>query len=540
MQIYDEKDLMDVDFRKQVIAEIEGKENILRKQESYKRYEVLKDRLKKYVLENLHLEMDNETVEEMQSRVPVINLYKKVISKKARVYQVAPERSVEDSEQENFDKLLNCINLNTTMKKANRYVEAFRNCLIYARPVEKNGKYYIQLRVLAPHSYDVIEDQQNPETARCVILSDFSNNTMIVDQTPNDREQRLYNKKFRDGDDENQVIADSPADADKPKKLYTFWSDTYHFTCDARGQIVKAPEGALNPIGELPFTTLAKDQDGSYWALGGEDLIDGTILTNMLMTDLYFIAKVQGMGLFYFFGKGVPKTMKIGPNRALTHEVGEDDPTPQVGFASSNPPLQDHMEMVEQYIALLLTTNDLGVNAVASKLDGRSAISGVQELIQNSEPMNAVEDDQEMFRDAEPEILRKVALWHNYYGDKNALVDKFEKIGKLPDLIYEPKFKPPVQYKTEEQKLASAKAKKDLGIADAIKLIMEVYDIDEQAAEKEFMKILERQLKERSARLEGAMNANQEKQDQLQARSDEGPKQDSEVEGSNESEERNS
>lgn len=533
MKIADENQILDINFRKQVIESIEENENLSRKQESYKRYEVLKDRIKKYVLQNLLLEMDRETVEEMQSRVPVINLYKKVVSKKARVYQTAPARIVDD--QETFDILIDCVNLNTTMKKANRFVEAFKNCLVYVRPVKKGEQYYVQLRVLAPHSYDVIEDHQNPEQARVVILSDYSNNSILVEQPPLDRGQRTFNQSFRDGDDKNQIIADSPADSDQPKKLYTFWSDNYHFTCDKQGNVVQAPDDNLNPIGKLPFVGLAKDQDGSYWALGGEDLIDGTLLTNMLMTDLYFVAKVQGMGLFYFFGKGVPKTVKIGPNRALTHEVSEDDPTPQVGFASSSPPLQDHMEMVEQYIALLLTTNDLGVNAVASKLDGRSAISGVQELIQNSEPMNAVEDDQEMFRDAEPEIMDIVVRWHNYYFDKNALVPKFDELGKLPEFEYAPQFKPPVQYKTEEQKLASAKAKKDLGIADAIKLLMEVNDIDEAEAEEEFKKILERQIKERSMRLEGVMGANQEEQNQLPPGSEQGTQEDQEQEQSDES-----
>lgn len=503
MQMFEESQLENKEFRKLIIAEIEGNENKLRKVEAYKRYEVYKDRLKKYILEELLKELDTETVNEMQSRVSNINLYKKTINKKARVYQVAPSRSVNEGDSESFAMLIDEINLDTSMKKANRYVEAFRNVLVYVRPYKDHAestpekpKYNYQIRILPPFMFDVIEDSENPETIRAVILSDFHNNVEIKQDVPSNRQSSGVAQNFRDGDGKNQTIADSPRDTEKK---YIFWSNKYHFTCDEKSEIIaeQSPEDYLNPIGKLPFISLAKDQDGSFYSLGGEDLIDGTLLTNVLLTDLYFISKVQGMGIFYYFGKGVPNTFKVGPNRGITHEVGQDDPTPQVGFANSSPPLNAHMEMIEQYVAFLLTTNDLGVNAVSSKLDGRSAISGVQELIQNSEPMNAIEDDQEMFKDNEPLIIDLVTRWHNYYFDKGALVSNLEQLGKLPEYDYTMTFAIPQQFRTEEQKIEVMKVKKELGIVDEVAILMELNpELSEDEAIEQIRQIKERKLKE--------------------------------------------
>jgi hypothetical protein len=472
MKIFNEDDILDQGIRARIIAEIELGENQTRKDESFKRYEIYKDSLKKYIRLELLKEFDESTVKEMEGRISNINLYKKTVNKKARVYQVAPNRNVTQGNEETFKELIDFINLDTSMKKGNRYSEAFRNALVFARPYKdfkEPEKYAYELRILPPHMFDIVEDNERPEFPRVVILSEYDTDN---------------------GNGSDELIADLD---EKDKKNYIFWSTKYHFTTDEKGTIIS--ESIENPIQTLPFVSLNKDQDGRYWSMGGEDLIDGTLLTNVLLTDLYFIAKVQGMGIFYLFGKGVPKTLKVGTNRGITMELEEGSPTPQIGFANSSPPLDSHMSLIEQYVAFLLTTNDLGVNAVSSKLDGRSAISGVQELIQNSEPMNAIEDDQECFRDTEPMVVNLITKWHNYYYDKSALIAELMEMGKLPEFDYTIQFAVPQQYKTEDQKLGSLKIKKELGIADAVSIMLEMHpEMSEEQAIEEIRKQMERKL----------------------------------------------
>lgn len=472
MYIYNEDDLLDQGFRKTIIQEIEDSENTSRKAESHKRYEIYRDRIKKYILGNLLKELDEETVNEMQSRVATVNMYKKMVQKKARVYKDVPIRtSVMENDQDYIDSLVDLLNLNTTMKKVNRYTEAFRNCAVYVKPYidhNKDEKWSYMLEVLAPHQFDVIEDGDNPSLVRAVILSTYEDSTTEHGYyNENTRNTTQLAPNYRDGDGKHQTIADS----DK-KKEYIFWSKNYHFTCDVKGNIITQDniEGDVkNPIGRLPFVFFSKDQDDSFWSVGGEDIIEGSILINTLLTDLYFISKIQGSGLFYMFGKNVPKTYKIGPNRAITMEVEEGDPSPQIGFASSSPPLQDHMSMVEQYVAFLLSTNDLGVNSIQGKLDANGAASGIQEIIQNSEPMTAIEDEQEQYRDKEPEVLQIANAWQQAYMDtQTGLTAAFKDIGATDEVIYSIKFEKPKHFASEIERLDAVAKKIDQGIYNKI------------------------------------------------------------------------
>lgn len=489
MKIFNEDKLLDAEFRNAVIEEIEDSENIQRKAESYKRYEIYRDRIKKYILENLLKELDQETVNEMQSRVATVNMYKKMVQKKARVYKDKPIRtSLIDGEQDYIESLADLLNVDSCMKKVNRYVEAFRNCAVYVKPYvdhNEDGKYSYMLDILAPHQFDVIEDQDNPQMVRAVVLTHYTRDSVNYNyDDPQSRQRNGFARSFRDGDKKEQVIADSPADE---KKEYIFWSKNYHFTCNEKGEIIS--EDTENPIRHIPFTFFSKDQDGSFWSVGGEDMIEGSILINTLLTDLYFIAKIQGMGLFYLFGKNVPKTYKVGANRAVTMEVEEGDPTPQIGFANSSPPLESHMRMVEQYIAFLLSTNDLGTNSIQGKLDGANAASGIQEIIQNAEPMTAIEDEQQQYRDKEPEILKIANKWQQVYLDsETGLSRAFESIGASDDVLYSVKFEQQQHFKSENERLDAMKKKMDMKIFNKVDaMISENPELTREEALKELL-----------------------------------------------------
>lgn len=514
MRIYNEEDLLDQAYRKKLIEEIEDSENTGRKSESFKRYEIYRDRIKKYILENLLKELDQETVDEMQSRVATVNMYKKMVQKKARVYKDIPIRtSVLEDDQDYIDSLADLLNLNTTMKKVNRYVEAFRNCAVYVKPYidhSKDGKWSYMLDVLAPHQFDVIEDMDNPQMVRAVILSNYRSDAQTYGYyNEHSRTATGVVNRFRDGDYKMQNIADSPAD--KPKE-YVFWSKNYHFTCDCKGNIIDRPneEGINNPIMRLPFVFFSKDQDDSFWSVGGEDIIEGSILINTLLTDLYFIAKIQGSGLFYMFGKNVPSTYKVGPNRAVTMEVEEGDPTPQIGFASSNPPIGDHMQMVEQYVAFLLSTNDLGVNSIQGKLDAATAASGIQEIIQNSEPMTAIEDEQEQYRDKEPEILQIANAWQSEFMDsQTGLTSAFSDIGYSEDLIYAIKFDKPKHFSSELERLDAVNKKIEQGIYNKVDaMIDENPDLTREEALEQLLKRAEESLKLMQSGMEAFIREN--------------------------------
>jgi hypothetical protein len=512
MKLINEEQLLDENFRKLVLKEINGEENKERKKEARIRYDIFKDGTRKYVVERMKEELTAETFREVKHRTANISILRKIVDKKSMVYRhgalrEANEHPKQDEYQAALDFYSDELNHNTKMKKVNKYLELQKNCAYFVAPYlnTKTGKHNLRSQVLSPYAYDVIPDAQNPEIPRVYVFSYFSpNSTPSRASEPNQSGMRPEEQRknavlnFRQGDGVDQIIADSPADQNEGMN-YIWWSDTYHFTTNSKGEVLPGmqDETLLNPIGKMPIVNFAKDQDASFWAIGGDDLVSGAILINQLLTDMYFIAKLQGQGIFYLIGPKVPKTLKVGPSDAILMEVKEGDPPVQVGFASSSPPLGDHMSMIEQYVALLLSTNNLEPGTVRGELSATTAASGIQEIIRMSENIDDIEDQREVYRDTEPEIFDIVVKWHNLYLDRGVLAEDNAELGSIPeDAEFSLKFPAPVMFQTEKEKLEVIDKRRSLNLDSMIDSVMrDNTDLSREDAEAKLLQILEDKLK---------------------------------------------
>lgn len=252
----------------------------------------------------------------------------------------------------------------------------------------------------------------------------------------------------------------------------------------------------------MPFINIAQDQDGEFWAEGGDDLIDGAILVNLVMTDILSIAYIQGFGqLVITGGSDIPDLIEGGPAHAMIlRRRDKDDPEPKVEYVSANPPLEMHMKALEQYVALTLSTNGLSPTNVAGALDGAQFPSGISLLIENSEASGKIEDKQEVMAEAEVAAFEVIKRWQNYLFDQQALTQKFQDVGKLADdLKISIKFNQSRPVITEKEKLEVLKMKQDLGIAAQVDLIMaDNPDLTREEAEKKLQQIMEAKLKARA------------------------------------------
>jgi hypothetical protein len=473
MRINKEEMLLNEDFRLACIKDFNSKESIARKEEAKKRYEIFKDQSKKYVLEAMCKESaDGKNIlPEIESRASGVSFARKIIDKKAMVYKNPVSRT--HSNQEALDDTIDLLNVDNTMKKANKYVELFKNTLIHVFPwLDKTiNKYKIALRVLAPYSYDVIEDMENPETIRAVVYSYETGERTL------------------DG---------------KPALNYIWWSTAYHFTTNNKGQIIEllSPENNLNPIQMLPFVDIAEDKDSCYWAKGGDDIINCDVLLNIAITDLNYIIKYQSMGIFYLAGAGVPKSVKVGPSSMIVLEKREGDPDMQIGFASSNPQIDAVLSSIEQYLNFVLSTNSLDAGSISGRVTAAAASSGLQEMIKRSELLDDIQDQQEIYRDAEPVMFTIIFKFINLYLGMGQLADEFAEIGNVDeDEEVITKFAPPSIIQTELDKLAVIEKRKSLGLDSEIDTIM--LDNPEMSKEDAIKKLAE--IKKEKA--ESAVNA---------------------------------
>lgn len=507
MKLRNEDDLLDIGFRKKIIEEINGEENQNRIKECKKKYDIFKDGTKKYVLEQLSKELSPDTVQQMKCRTSDISILRKIIDKKSMVYKDGAYRQVNDDvKQSQLDFFVDELDINSKMKKVNKYVELAKNCCAYVLPYSDplTGKKKINVRILLPYLYSVIEDSKNPEVPRVYILSFYNKKNSYQNYAqPNEsgvRTKNNYGGSFSSGDGYDQIIADSPNDVGNSEE-HIWWSTKFHFTTNGKGEIIEGlqEENLLNPIQRLPFVNFAKDQDGAFWAIGGDDLVNGSILINQLLSDMFFIAKMQGQGIFYLIGPKAPKSLKINANDAILMEKKEGDADTQIGFASSNPPLDSHMKMIEQYVALLLSTNNLEAGSIKGELTSTNAASGIQEIIRKSENIDDIQDQREIYLDNEPLLFDIIFRWHNLLLDRNLLDDEYKKIGKVVDLNFVLKFLETKVYMSEKEKLEIIKMRKDLGLDTLIDSLMrDNKDLTIEQARLKLKELIEEKLKEKS------------------------------------------
>jgi hypothetical protein len=515
----EEQVVNDQGLRKQIIDEITGNENQRRKDEAFRRNLLLKDKTKVYTIKELLQQFDAETVREMAYSLTNISVARKIIDKLARVYSSGVERKATDEEgkeiadaTKSVQETAKLLKMNTEMKRTNRYMRAHRNTMVGVLPCPEDdaGKqlFGIKLSVLQPYHYDVVEQEYDRERAMFVVLSDY--NQMISPDklavVPN-TDGRVPNtpKPAPLGDSIDQKIADSPVD--QKSCHYVWWSNKYHFTTNEKGEFVPngqelvpgvvGSEDIKNPIQTMPWRNFSMDQDGSFWAEGGDDIFDSAVQINCVLSNLQHIGVTQGYGQFWMKGKGLPRIVKTGPNKViLMEQESKDDPDPQLGFASADPKLTELKDLIVMHLALVLSTNNLSTRSVSADLSGSQDFpSGIALILDKAESLEDVTDQQEIFREEEPKIFDLVQRWQELYGKLGLLKDDFKKhmLPQNPKVALN--FIEPRVIMSEKEKLEIIELRQKLGINTALELIkIDNPALTEEQAEERLKKILEEKI----------------------------------------------
>ena len=536
MRLKTEDQILDPGIRANIINEIEGTENKRRKDEAYKRWKVYKDKTDEFVLLALSEQFLPATVREMSYALTNISLVRKVVNKLARVYQNGVQRSVVDGSEEDQMKLAeveDIFNFNQKMKKLNRILKLQKNTIAYIKPspiLDENEDEKMTIRMLAvnPYLYDAVEDFYDRTEAMAYIFSNYSPTSTRFTTTDPARvrgfdtrgttaatrtTQQGTTSTFGDGND--QRIADKKEDEDNARgetqsKDYIWWTDKYHFTTNDQGQIIdengnpvdlegdELLEFIANPIGRKPVVNLAIDQDNTFWAEGGDDLVDNGILMNTLFTTMNHIGVYQGFGQFFMTGKDLPQNIPMGPTKAIILEHEIDDPEPKIGFAQASPQLAQLSANIVSLIALTLTTNELSTSGVSTNLDSTANPSGVSMMIDKAESMEDVEDQRALFVDAEDDIWDIINSWMHVLSGENMLDPKFEDLLLPENFDMKIEFNPMGSIMSEKEKLDNIEKRQDIGLnLDEELIMMDQPTLSEEEAKEKLAELEARKAKRR-------------------------------------------
>lgn len=529
IQLINDEQILDEKFRRIIIDEINGTENVKRKEREAAKWEIWHDGVKPFVMERLEKQgFKAQTLEIMKQRASNVNLFKKIVSKKARSYSKGVNRSImteggtnDDRATKDLEAVCTAMGLTQAMKRLDKFRQGAKNGIgyIYPEKVEHEGKMLWSLRTktLYPHLYDVIPDAADHEKPKCFILSPFANPASAAEQpsigSGDGRNIGNYANPAYRRDMREQTIANAPRDTGAQKREYVWWTAKYHFTTDDKGQIIPEKSGDLmqvpgigtahaNPIQRLPIFNISTEQDGEFWALGGDDLVDGTVLLNIKLTDMEAILHMQGWGQLVVKGQDLKKKdFQVGPQVALLleTEAGAVHET-SAEILSHDPHTDDHLKSAEVHVALLLTTNNLSVKSVSTNLQASGLASALAKLVDEAEVLDDITEDQEYYGGKEKEAVRIASSWVEKLKPTRELIPSLQGTNPIQADKMITVYHKQEQVVTEAERLANLEKRQQLGIDTAVDLIKKDNPgMTDAQAEKKLLQIVQEREKSRAA-----------------------------------------
>ena len=475
--------LTDLFARKSLVNDIKSYENVNRKASSLKSYEIYNDNAYPYVYECLAQQLSVDTASQMPI-VSNLNIAKAVVNKEAQIYTDDPVRSYEDiseSDKEVLEKVYKDFGFNTSLGKSNKYYKLRNQSFLQVVP--QYGK--LKLRVLHGHNVDVIPDANDPEMAFAYIISSF--------------DKSAYLKAGQDGI--NQMSADT--DDYKRSERYQVWSKDLVFTMDGNGDLVT--EIQANPVGVLPFIDIAKDKDFEFFIRIGQALTDFTVSFNVAWSDLLYISRLQGYSVGVLSGDPElkPESMTVGPNRFLflPQNPSNENSKMELDFKNPSPDIEATLKSIDSLVTTFLSTRGVDSKAVSSSTSGsQNYSSALERLMAMIDQFRASKDDFDLYSVVEKELHNIVTKYLSLLSNTQFLDPKYNVTQGIVNSTMSIQFHKPELIETMGESLDNAKKKIELGIDDAVSILMNISGLTEEQAEERINEIQERKI-ERASKL---------------------------------------
>lgn len=479
---------------KQIVEEIQDEAEKSRRAMAKRRQDIYNDGGKAFLIEQVKREFNEDAVKEM--RLAPINVLKKIVTKKASIYKTPAIRTSEQN-QDLVDYYTQELRMDMTMMKGHKYYHLHSNAAIYVIP-DPDAK--IKVCIVPPYLYSIKANQTDRTKIDTWIFNAFTEEGSI---TPDkDLQSATGSEGFSREYGKEKGLVDSQEKEMDAHRQYIFWNDFQHFTTADNADIykdqTKDETQFLNPIGIAPVVNLAKDRDNEPWATQGEDLIDLSMAVQIGWSDILTIAKHQAFALLTVISEEQPQKLTIGVNRAIWLKQRQDGPAPSISYVQANSPLGEYKDLLLDLLALLLSTNDMPVNAVGGVNSVKQFNSGFQALIEMSDTLEVVEQDKPVMRDAEKATWELIKRWHNYLFDANVLHEDARALGKFAE-----DFEINIQYRdikpieSERETIDAVKTLRELGLISKLDAMKKLNpDLQESQIEEKLLAIKDETKKE--------------------------------------------
>jgi hypothetical protein len=471
-------DLQNILVRKQIIDDIKSHENVKRKAESLKSYEIYNDNAKPYVYEKLCHQLSQATANKMPV-VSNLNVAKAVVNKEAQIYTDEPVRTYENisaADELVLKEAYQDFGFNTILAKSNRYYK-LRN-QTFLQVVPKYGK--LKLRVLHAHNLDIIPDADDPEIAFAYIVSSFDKTTYLQAGQDN------VNQKTADTDDYKKM-----------SERYQVTTKEITFTMNGNGDLVD--ELIVNPIQTIPFIDASKDKDFEFFIRIGQALTDFTVDFNVAWSDLLNVSRLQGYSIGVISGDPElkPESLDISANNIIFLPLNPSNPNSKLefDFKSPTPNIEATLKAIDSLVTTFLSTRGVDSKSVSSSSQGQNYSSALERLMAMLDQFRASKEDFDLYKAVEYQLHEITTKYLSLLSSSQFLDPKYNVSLGVVNSKLNIQFAKPEIIETKSESLDNGKKKIELGIADAVTVLVETEGLTEALAIEKIDAITERKLK---------------------------------------------
>lgn len=377
------------------------------------------------------------------SRIPDINLIRKVTDKIAKVYNKPALRKVKTgtvADQELVDYYSSVLALDAKMNTANKVLEWGRGCALEPYIDAKTGK--PKLRVLAPYQVRAYSGDLDDPLSITAVTKIMGQITRIDPTTLKEFKTTLYHTY---SDDEFMQWTDHTIDFVEP-----------------------------NPVGRIPIIWLNRSQFrlNSY---APESDINSAVLVPKSYADLYYAMAYSAHSIWAAIDLELPDKIDHDPGAVLDLKTAADsaDQGKQGRLETVKPTLDisGSLELIKQTVFDMLESRGIKPPQTTASLERPNASAA---LIENADASSYIIQSCAFFHSIENELWDLIKHLHNkmwIFMDSNIELKKTFSPGFKLDIVFaEVK---PVEIKGTQ--LDNIKKQRDMGLMSRKQAVSEIY-----------------------------------------------------------------
>ena len=358
------------------------------------------------------------------------------------------------------------------------------------------------MRVLAPHQYDVVTSDSDPEKAQAYVINTLDRGRYLSsigsgNQSISNPSRGGGSSSFSDGT--NQKIGDAD-DYKKSQMRFVWWTSELNFITDGNAAVIIDDKPVLFPdfeqlthdLGELPFEDVASDKDFEFWVRASSGATQFSIEFLTLMSDVFNIHKMQGFAQAIVYSEKPPVNMRIGTNHVLHLPIDPNkEIQPRFEFANPNPDMQASLTLLENFLRMYLTSKGIDPRSVSGSGNALTYASGIERLLAMIEKFETSKDSYDLFKSVEDRVFEKVKRWSNLMQTASVASETTEplipelRLSQIPeDTMLTVNFHGPEIVQTVSEREDSSIKLIEAGLMSRLEGIQFIRNIDENKAAK--------------------------------------------------------